>query len=102
MRILDHPILGKLEPRKTVRIEVDGKPIEALEGEPIAAALVAHGIKTFRYTRRFNKPRGIFCAIGQCTDCVMVVNGIPNTRTCITTVEDGMKVETQHGLGRRQ
>ena len=43
--------------------------------------------------------RGIFCGIGQCTDCMMVVNGIPNVRTCITPVEDGMTVETQEGLG---
>ena len=102
MRILDHPILGKMEPRKKVRIEVDGKAIEALEAEPIAAALAASGTKVFRYTRKYNKPRGISCAIGQCTDCVMVVDGVPNTRTCVTAVEDGMKVETQYGLGRRE
>ena len=48
MRILDHPVLGKMEPGKTVRIEVDGKVIEALEDEPIAAALTANGIKVFR------------------------------------------------------
>jgi predicted molibdopterin-dependent oxidoreductase YjgC len=100
MRILEHPILGKLEPRRKVKIEVDGKVIDAFKGEPIAAALIANGIKVFRYTKKYNEPRGIFCAIGQCTDCVMVVNGTHNTRTCVTMVEDGMKIATQHGLGR--
>jgi len=99
MRIIDHPILGRIEPERTIRIEVDGKMIEALEGEPIAAALVANSMRLFRFTKKYNEPRGIFCAIGRCTDCVMVVNGIPNTRTCVTQVEEGMKIETQYGSG---
>lgn len=97
MRILNHPILGKMREGKRCRVEVDGKVIEAFEGEPIAAALVANGTKVFRYTKRYHEPRGVFCALGQCNDCLMVVNGVPGTRTCVTTVEDGMKVETQHG-----
>jgi predicted molibdopterin-dependent oxidoreductase YjgC len=100
LRIYDHPILGKLRERRKVLIEVDGKRIEAYEGEPIAAALLAAGIRVFRYTVRRNEPRGLFCAIGRCTDCVMTVDGTPNIRTCITPVRDGMKVETQVGLGR--
>ncbi|MDU6534003.1 MAG: (2Fe-2S)-binding protein, partial [Intestinibacter bartlettii] len=62
--------------------------------------LMAAGIKSFRTTAKRNEPRGIFCAIGRCTDCMMVVDGIPNTRTCVTMVKDGMKVETQKGLAR--
>ena len=102
MRIVDHPILGKMAKKRTVKIEVDGEILSAVEGEPIAAALIANGKKVLRYTRKYNEPRGIFCAIGKCTDCAMVVNGMPNTRTCVTPVEDGMKIETQHGLGRRE
>ena len=45
-------------------------------------------------------PRGIFCGIGRCTDCVMTVDGQPNVRTCVTPVRAGMKVETQQGLGK--
>ena len=99
MRILDHPILGKLEEKKRVRIEVDAKNIEAFEGEPIAAALVAAGIRTFRKTTKRGDPRGVYCAIGLCTDCVMIVDGMPNVRTCITPVKDGMKIKTQLGRG---
>jgi predicted molibdopterin-dependent oxidoreductase YjgC len=99
MRIIDHPILGKEKKRKIITIIVDGKEIEAYEGEVIAAALVAAGKRYFRLTRRYEKPRGIFCAIGRCTDCVMNVNGIPNVRTCVTHVEDGMVIETQTGSG---
>jgi len=98
-RIWDHPILGKLVQRKGIKIEVDGREIEAFEGEPIAGALMSNGIKVLRYTPKYKEPRGLFCAIGQCTDCVMVVNGVPNTRTCVTLVEEGMKIKTQYGLG---
>ncbi len=101
-RVLDHPILGDSEPGNIVRIRVDGELIEAKRGEPIVAALLAAGIKVNRYTRKRHEPRGVFCGIGQCTDCVMVVNGIPNVRTCITPVEDGMIIETQEGIESRR
>jgi predicted molibdopterin-dependent oxidoreductase YjgC len=99
MRVTDHPILGKLKKRRKVRITFDGRPIEAFAGEPIAAALIASGVNIFRRTKRFHHPRGVFCALGRCTDCVMVVDGIPNVRTCITPVKDGMDVKTLEGLG---
>ena len=102
MRIVEHPILGLPEKRKEVDITFDGKTIKAFEGEPIASALLAAGVKTFRITRKRREPRGYFCGIGLCTDCVMVVDGIPNIRTCITPVAEGMRVETQKGLGEEQ
>jgi len=97
VRVKQHPILGELPAGRTVEMIVDGKKIQAKEGETIAAALIAAGIRVNRYTAKRQEPRGVFCAIGQCTDCVMVVNGVPNTRTCITPVADGMVVETQQG-----
>ena len=96
MKIAEHPILGKDENESYVNITVDGKPLRVKEGSMIAAALIAEGIRINRYTRKEHKPRGIFCGIGQCTDCVMVVNGQPNVRTCITRVEEGMVIETQN------
>ncbi len=98
-RVLDHPILGRTELGKAITIHVDGKPIGAFEGEPIAAALAAAGYKVFHRTEKRGDPRGIFCAIGRCTDCMMVVDGKPNVRTCVTPAADGMKVQTQIGLG---
>jgi len=52
------------------------------------------------YSPNEKRPRGLFCAIGKCSSCMMVVNGIPNVRTCITLVEDGMRIEPQHGKAR--
>lgn len=102
MRIEEHPILGKLDNRKTVAFTYDGEDLEGFEGEPIATALKAAGVMVHRYTKKHDKPRGIFCAIGRCTDCVMVVNGKTNVRTCITPLEEGMKVETQYGVSVRK
>lgn len=99
-RITIHPILGELPPARTFDILVDGRPVQAREGETVASALVAAGWYVFRHTEKEGEPRGIFCAIGRCTDCVMTVDDIPNVRTCITTVREGMRVESQKGLGQ--
>lgn len=100
LRVDNHPILGKEEDRKKVTVFIDGKQYEAYEGEMIAATLMANGIMVHRHTSKSNEPRGIYCGIGQCTDCVMTVDGKPNVRTCITPVKDNMKIETQDGYGR--
>jgi len=100
MRIENHIILGKDERKEIVEIKVDGKTIQAKKSEMIIAALMANGIKINRYTVKKKEPRGIFCGIGQCTDCVMIVNGKSNVRTCVTPVEDGMIIETQYGVER--
>lgn len=101
MRIENHPILGKRPNRRVVNIHVDGQLVQAYDGEPIAAALAAADIWRLRFTTSRGKPRGLFCAIGQCADCAMVVNGIPNTRTCVTPAREGTIVETQRGPGVR-
>lgn len=97
-RIQEHPILGTYEKGQPVRFTFDGKELTGFAGESIAAALKANGVMIHRYTSKGHKPRGIFCAIGRCTDCVMIVNGQPNVRTCITELEDGMSIQTQYGV----
>jgi len=94
MRVIHHPILGDINYRKKVSIRVDGIEVEAYEGEPIASALTAAGIKVFRHTRKQNEPRRLFCAVGRCTDCIMTVDGHPNVRTCVTPIRDGMQIKT--------
>ncbi len=97
-RIKNHPILEIEKKCEWIEIKVDDKILKAKKGEMIIAAVMANGIYTNRYTVKRNEPRGIFCGIGQCTDCVMVVNGKPNVRTCITPVKEGMIIKTQHGI----
>lgn len=99
-RIKRHPILGEENIERYVEILYNGTSLQAKEGEMIAAALLAHNISVFRYTSKEKKPRGLYCGIGRCTDCVMVVDGVPNVRTCVTPVRQGMRVETQNGTGQ--
>ena len=80
-------------------IEVDGEKILAYEGETIGTVLLAAGKRVLRKTMRQKKPRGIYCGMGICFDCMMVVNGQPNTLVCQTLATPNCKVQTQIGLG---
>ncbi|MEE3393942.1 MAG: (2Fe-2S)-binding protein [Lachnospiraceae bacterium] len=102
MRIREHPILGEIPKGRKVTFTHDGQTLTGYEGEPIAEALHAAGVMVHRYTAKMHKPRGIFCAIGRCTDCVMIVNGEPNVRTCMTPLKEGMVVETQYGTSAKK
>ncbi|MCS7233758.1 MAG: (2Fe-2S)-binding protein [Synergistetes bacterium] len=94
----EHPILSFKHGRK-VKFYVDGRECEGYEGEPIAAALHANGIKVYRRSVKLGRPRGFFCAVGKCSSCFMVVNGVPNVRVCITPLKEGMRIQTQTGKG---
>lgn len=98
MRISEHPIIESYNKGRKVTFSFDGKELSGYEGESIAAVLKAAGVMVHRYTAKQHKPRGIFCAIGRCTDCVMIVNGVPNVRTCVTPLEEGMQIQTQYGV----
>lgn len=78
----------------------DGAEITAEPGQSIAAALIAAGHRSLRDSRVGGEPRGVFCGIGVCFDCLVVVNGRPNRRACLTEVRAGDRVERQGGAGR--
>ena len=99
MRISEHPIFGTIENGKKLTIYLENEPIEAFENDVIASALWASGKRVSRYSPKRCDPRGLFCAIGYCSDCLMVVDGVPNTRTCVMPVKDGMRVSVQQGNG---
>lgn len=99
MRIEKHPILEFKKGRR-VTFFFEGQAVESFEGEPIAAALHAAGIKVLRHSVKLGRPRGFFCAIGKCSSCLMEVDGVPNVFSCVTPVREGMKVRRQQGRGR--
>jgi predicted molibdopterin-dependent oxidoreductase YjgC len=81
-------------------IEVDGAPIPARAGQTIAAALLAAGVRVWRKTPS-GAPRGIFCGMGVCFDCLVTVDGLADQRACITPVRPGMQVELAMGRDGR-
>lgn len=93
-RIIDHPVLGKLEERKKVQFQFDGKTYEGYENDTIASALLAHGIRTLRKHEESGNPRGIYCNIGHCYECRVTVNGETNVRACLTPIQANMVVES--------
>ena len=97
-RITEHPILTFKQGRK-ITFTFDGKAIEGREGDTIASALQAAGIRVYRESIEMHRPRGFFCAIGRCANCSMIVDGVPNTKVCVTRLREGMVVETQRGRG---
>jgi predicted molibdopterin-dependent oxidoreductase YjgC len=98
MRIKEHPILT-FEKGREVEFTCDGKALKGFEGETIAAALHAAGVKVLRHSPEDGRPRGFYCAIGNCSSCLMTVDGKPNVRVCVEKLREGMVVETQKGKG---
>jgi predicted molibdopterin-dependent oxidoreductase YjgC len=91
------PLRAALVRGPEVTITLDGRPLRAHEGESVAAALIADGHTATRRTPG-GAPRGVFCGMGVCFECLVVVDGIPNTRACMTWVREGMVVSRQDGL----
>ena len=78
----------------TVYVTVDGEPVQAYPGETVATVLLAIGRRAFRHTSQHAAPRGLFCGMGVCFDCLVTIDGQPNVRACMTPVHAGMVVET--------
>lgn len=74
-----------------VTIHFDGAPVPAFEGESVAAALLAAGIRRLRMSPREGTPRGLFCGMGICQECVVVFEG-RTVPSCVLPVRDGMRV----------
>ena len=93
------PLPDGLERGPAVTLTLDGRTVTAYEGESVATLLLAEGHAATRLTQT-GEPRGVFCGMGVCFDCLVVVDGVPNTRACVTWARDGMDVARQDGLGR--
>ena len=98
MRIEEHPVLS-FERGEKISFFFNGQEVEAYPNETIAAALHASGVRKLGESPELHRPRGLFCAIGNCSSCFMTVDGKPNTRVCVVKAQPGMIVEEQHGKG---
>jgi len=88
----DHAVLGPAVRGREVTFSFNGKPVVGHDGEPIAVALWAAGIKAVRTDLRSGEPRGIYCGVGHCYECRVTVNGVPNVRSCLEPVRPGLVV----------
>lgn len=95
-RIKQHPILPIPQP-ENIEFYWQGQKLTAQKGETIAAALFANGIRVFGHHYRDGSPQGIFCANGQCSQCMVIANNLP-TKSCVELVQPGMQVSPANGL----
>ena len=83
-----------VERKQSFKIDVDGENVLAFAGETVAAVLIASGRRIFRKTEKRRSPRCLYCGIGQCQECRITINGIPNMLACQTIVTPDCKIET--------
>lgn len=85
--------------KKDIPFYFEGRQLIGKEGDMIAAALYDNGIKVLSHSQILKRPRGLFCAIGNCASCYMRVDGVDNVRTCITPLKENMHIERQTNKG---
>jgi sarcosine oxidase, subunit alpha len=84
------------KPSDTITFEFCGKTVKARPGDTVASALYRAGQRIFARSFKYHRPRGLLCLSGKCPNCLMNVDGVPNVRTCITPVREGMRVRHQN------
>lgn len=85
-----------------IRFEFEGRPLSACAGDSVAAALLAAGEWAFRTTPVSGTPRGPFCMMGVCFDCLVEIDGVANRQACMVEIREGMQVKRQSGAARTE
>lgn len=93
-RIINHPVLDKIDETKVISFTFDNTKLQGLKNESLAASLLANGIRTLRLHEESGTPRGIYCNIGHCFECRVTVDGQQGVRACLTPVNEGMIVSS--------
>ena len=96
LRLTTHPVLNvSLDGRKKISITVDGRSLDVLEGEILAAALWVNGFISLGHNPSNGSHCGMYCGIGHCYECRVTVDGVEDLRSCLIRVRDGMPVSLQ-------
>ncbi|MEX2630317.1 MAG: (2Fe-2S)-binding protein [Tistlia sp.] len=88
---------GRQAPAQVIRFTFDGRPLTGRHGDSLAAALLASGVLRFRVSPVSGAPRGPFCLMGVCFECLVEIDGVGNLQACMVPLEEGMAVRTQGG-----
>lgn len=82
-----------------ITIFFNGQPLQCCASDSVAAALLAHQVHSFRTTPVSGTDRKPYCMIGNCFDCLVVIDGVSDCQSCLIPVRDGMDVRSQNGSG---
>ena len=81
-----------IDRREMINIRVNGRTIAATPGETVMAALTAAGFKVLKKSNVSGEPRGPFCGMGVCYECLVTINGVPKQRSCMVEVAENMEI----------
>src|SRR5919197_5989352 len=90
----------RIDRGRTVRFTYDGRPVSGFAGDTLGSALFASGRRVFSRSFKYHRPRGLLCCSGQCPNCMMTVDGVPNVRACVEPLREGAVVTPQNVLGK--
>ncbi|MCJ2147588.1 (2Fe-2S)-binding protein [Bacillus sp. B19-2] len=97
MRVEHHPVLGSLENQQSFTFYFNGEAYEGYEGDSIASALLAAGVRTLRQHEASGTDRGIYCNIGHCFECRVQLGDCKVVRACLTPIKEGMVIHSVPG-----
>ncbi|QJQ95883.1 MULTISPECIES: (2Fe-2S)-binding protein [Halomonadaceae] len=83
-----------------IAFSFEGRPLQARQGDTVAAALLASGVLTCRTTPISDSPRAPYCMMGVCFECLVEIDGVPNMQACQVQVRNGMQIRAQQGARR--
>jgi sarcosine oxidase subunit alpha len=89
----------RIDPAQMLHFDYKKKTLQGLNGDTIASALYANGIRIFSRSLKYHRPRGLYSLDGECSNTCMQVNGIPNVCAENTLLTDGMHVQAQNVAG---
>jgi sarcosine oxidase subunit alpha len=96
---VDSPAPSPVVPRGApITFDFEGRTLRAFDGQPVAVALHAAGIKVLGRSSKYHRPRGFFCLDGHCASCYLRIDGRPNRRACMTPVRAGLRCERQNAF----
>jgi sarcosine oxidase subunit alpha len=96
---IDSPAPSPAGPRGApITFDFEGRTLRANDGQPVAVALHAAGIKVLGRSSKYHRPRGFFCLDGHCASCYLRIDGRPNRRACMTPVRAGLRCERQNAF----
>lgn len=84
---------------KNVTVFIENVAVSVPEQSSVAAAMLFHAIGATRFTPVSDSPRAPFCMMGECFECLMIIDGQSNRQACMVQVRDGMQIQRQHGAG---
>lgn len=82
---------------ETFDVDFDGRRLPARAGQSVGSVLTEAGVSSWRTTRVGHRPRGLFCGIGVCYDCLITVDGVPGQRACLVPARPRMQLSSDDG-----